>query len=1037
MPYDLGIDVGTSYTAAALRADDGAVEVFGLGPIADSIPTVLYLNDDGTMVVGDAANRKALIDGSGAAREFKRRLGDPTPLFLRGSPFSAEALMARMFRHVIERVVDREGEHPQRIAVCHPANWGLFKMDIFGQALQMAGLDDVILISEPAAAAVAYAAETRMASGATIAVYDLGGGTFDAAVLRKTDSGFDIIGEPVGLEHVGGMDFDSAVLDFIQTTSGIEWQLDPDDAEHVTAMSHLRRSCVEAKELLSSESEAQIAVMLPGVEDSVRLQRAVFESRIRPILETTLDALERAIERASLTPADLSAILLVGGSSRIPLVAQLLSERFGELVRVDIDPVHAAAKGAAIAARALADPALGADRPSMPTRPGRPLPGSAAAPSPPVTPPQLPDDGHDAAPAVAADPSTGARPHSLPPPPWLTDPPATPTPATPTAATPTPATPTAATPTAATPTAATPSPATPTEVTPTPLAPTPATPMSEAPSAAAETAPPEVFEPSDPAVDHGVGFPRPPSGQPPAGGGTGGPSEPRERRRLALVGVPVVLLLVLGAVAYAMTRGDDKPLDASAGPGSDQVVEGAAGPDGSEDTAVDAGTPEPAVLGMAMAAPADGMIEIPAGTYPLGLDGPEANSSESLTQTVDLPAFFIDAFEVTNAGYKDFVDKTGAETPASWRGGTYPEDRADHPVEGVSHEWATAFCTASSKRLPTESEWEVAARGSEGRIWPWGDDRTAVELPDSGTYPVGSVPGNVSPFGVFDLAGNVWEWVADSYDQRVGPDLRVLRGGQNGFLRENVTRLPVDPIRSSALRTAGFRCAADGLDPNAATGTFVDYVKPERPNEPEVVPLPAGVEVFDDFSDSTSGWTELTVDGQFRRGYHPNEFLHLETQAPMKEALALGPWRSNPDQGYALLTSAFVEPSLTTPDGTFSYGLAFGFDDDGRGLVFMVDERSSTWQLASREPTGAGPFGADGAEYVIIEEASRSIPAEVELEVVDLGEGNYQFKIGGSAVHTRNIPGFDGTANGLVLISRADSQKVHIHFEEFQVNDLG
>ncbi len=1018
MRYDLGIDVGTSYTAAALRREDGAVQVFGLGPIADSIPTVLYLNDDGTIVVGDAANRRALIDGSGAAREFKRRLGDPTPLFLRGSPFSAEALMARMFRHVIDRVVDREGEQPQRIAVCHPANWGLFKMDVFGQALQMAGLDDVTLISEPAAAAVAYAAETRMPTGATIAVYDLGGGTFDAAVLRKTERGFDIVGEPVGLEHVGGMDFDSAVLDFIQTTSSIDWRLDPDDAEHVTAMSLLRRSCVEAKELLSSESEAQIAVILPGVEDSVRLRRSVFESRIRPILETTLDALERAIERAALTPADLSAILLVGGSSRIPLVAQLLSERFGELVRVDIDPVHAVAKGAAIAAHALADEAAGTDRPVMPTRPGRPLPGSSAAPSPPASAPAgpaaptVPGTPHaPVVPAAVPESSNGARPNSLPPPPWLADPPAAPVSSTPAPATP-PAAPVSSTPAPATP------PAAPVSSTPAPSRPLPPEPAVDARREAVADEP----TPVDPGPLRSS-----PSGRP-------------ERRRLALVGLSLILLLVIGAAAYAATRDGDSadgtPLDASSDPATGETAEGDPVGDsvGSES---DVGATEPAVLGTALAAPADGMVEIPAGTYPLGLDEPEANSSESLSQTVDLPAFFIDVLEVTNADYKVFVDKTGAETPAAWRGGAYPEDLADHPVEGVSHAWATAFCAASSKRLPTEAEWEVAARGIDGRIWPWGDDRATVTLPDSGTYPVGSVPGNVSPFGVLDLTGNAWEWVADSYDQRVGSDLRVLRGGQNGFLRENVTRLPVDPIRSSALRTAGFRCAADGLDADATPGTFVDYVRPERPNEPEVVPLPPGVEVFDDFSDSTSGWTELTVDGEFRRGYHPNEFLHLETQAPLKEALALGPWRSNPDEGYALLTSAFVEPSLTTPDGTFSYGLAFGFDDDGRGLVFVVDERSSTWTLASREPTGAGPYSADGAEYVVIEEASRSIPAQVDLEVVDLGEGNFQFKIGGSAVHTRNIPGYDGTANGLVLISRADSQKVHIHFEEFQVNDLG
>ena len=86
MAYDIGIDVGTSYTAAAVCRDGGAVEVVGLGPVADNIPTALYLGDDGVLIFGDAANRRAAIDPAGAAREFKRRLGDPTPHILRTSP---------------------------------------------------------------------------------------------------------------------------------------------------------------------------------------------------------------------------------------------------------------------------------------------------------------------------------------------------------------------------------------------------------------------------------------------------------------------------------------------------------------------------------------------------------------------------------------------------------------------------------------------------------------------------------------------------------------------------------------------------------------------------------------------------------------------------------------------------------------------------------------------------------------------------------------------------------------------------------------
>ena len=194
------------------------------------------------------------------------------------------------------------------------------------------------------------------------------------------------------------------------------------------------------------------------------------------------------------------------------------------------------------------------------------------------------------------------------------------------------------------------------------------------------------------------------------------------------------------------------------------------------------------------------MIAVPAGAYPIGAEKPEPNAAETLVQQANVAAFNIDRFEVSNEDYKRFVDETEAAPPLSWSGGRFPADRAKHPAMGVNYEWATAYCTALSKRLPTETEWEVAGRGAEGNLYPWGNDPAAVQLPaGADTYPVGSVEGNKSSLGVYDLAGNVWEWVSDSYDRRVPAESRVLRGGQNGWLRKNTTRLPVDPQASNAL----------------------------------------------------------------------------------------------------------------------------------------------------------------------------------------------------------------------------------------------
>ena len=209
------------------------------------------------------------------------------------------------------------------------------------------------------------------------------------------------------------------------------------------------------------------------------------------------------------------------------------------------------------------------------------------------------------------------------------------------------------------------------------------------------------------------------------------------------------------------------------------------------------------------AASAADMIEIPAGSYPIGSPNPDV-LSETLRRQVDLDAFFIDAGEVTNVSYKAFVDQAGGAAPLTgWRQGRPPDDQLESPVRGVNFDWAEAYCASLGKRLPTEIQWEVAAAGPKGAKWAWGDDPAAVRLPTDGVYPAKSVAGNVSAFGVHDLTGNAWEWVRDPYDvKRVAAGQHLLRGGQNGYVRNNWTRLPVDPEASTSVLSVGFRCAA-------------------------------------------------------------------------------------------------------------------------------------------------------------------------------------------------------------------------------------
>ncbi len=356
MSYLLGIDLGTTRTSAAVghpATRPGEIEVVNLGDRASSVPSVFYAGADGTVLVGEAAERRALTEPARVVREFKRRIGDPTPLVVAGVPWSPQELSARVVRWVVDRVAEREGAPAVRVAVTHPASWGPLKKELLGGALASQGLQ-VSFLAEPQAAALHYASTERLEPGSTIAVYDLGGGTFDAAVVHKARSqhegnGFGLVGRPEGIERLGGVDFDQAVFDHVRTAMPEAFaDLDDTDPSVLAAVAAVRRECSEAKEALSSDTEVSIPVLLPAAQGSVRLHRSEFEAMIRPQIEDTVSAMRRAVASAGLVPEQLTAVLLVGGSSRIPLVAQLVSEQLGRPVSVDADPKNAIAMGAAL-----------------------------------------------------------------------------------------------------------------------------------------------------------------------------------------------------------------------------------------------------------------------------------------------------------------------------------------------------------------------------------------------------------------------------------------------------------------------------------------------------------------------------------------------------------------------------------------------------------------------------------------------------------------------------------------------------------------
>lgn len=234
------------------------------------------------------------------------------------------------------------------------------------------------------------------------------------------------------------------------------------------------------------------------------------------------------------------------------------------------------------------------------------------------------------------------------------------------------------------------------------------------------------------------------------------------------------------------------------------------------------------------------MVSVPAGTYRMGVD--QGARDERPAHEVTVAAFQVDLTEVTVSAYALCVKATKCSPPAKHENCTWGRaDREDHPINCVDWHQATAYCAWAGKRLPTEEEWEYAARGADERRYPWGNDLPTARLLNvcdgdcrrlatkahgqdphvmheesdgwGATAPVGSYPAGKSPFGVLDLAGNVWEWTASAYCPYATPGCastrRVSRGGgwTNAYRAnvESTSRSPDEPTSWS--EGLGFRCA--------------------------------------------------------------------------------------------------------------------------------------------------------------------------------------------------------------------------------------
>ncbi len=288
-------------------------------------------------------------------------------------------------------------------------------------------------------------------------------------------------------------------------------------------------------------------------------------------------------------------------------------------------------------------------------------------------------------------------------------------------------------------------------------------------------------------------------------------------------------LVVVGMAALVSGCAPEAPPDTPMPPPTQipaQATATSAGPTAVPATLGPSPTPAPTSTPRPAATPTSGpsnkpnTVYIPGGKFVLGSDS--GNEDETPQQEMVLSAFNIDLYPVTNAEYKAFVSASGHAAPRHWKDGTPAAGLENHPVVWVTWADAEAYCAWAGKRLPTELEWEKAARGDDGRQYPWGDvfDAALCNSKESNiktTSPVGNYPQGVSPYGLFDIAGNVWEWTADWYEgyrgtlyelSRYGQQFRVLRGGSWYDGQDQVrttTRKSFDP--NQGFSTIGFRCA--------------------------------------------------------------------------------------------------------------------------------------------------------------------------------------------------------------------------------------
>ena len=357
----IGIDLGTTNSEVAIIAD-GAPRIVGAGDDA-ILPSCVGLDESGAIVVGHQARNQYAVAPERTVRSVKRLMGSDERVPMGPETYSPQEISAFILKALKERAAGALGRPVRKAVITVPAYFTDAQRQATREAGRIAGLEVARIINEPTAAALAYHGGDH--GQRKILVYDLGGGTFDVSVV-KIEGGVVEVLATSGDNHLGGDDFDAIILDRINTHLETDTGLAGARDDRLL-QARLRRTAEQAKVDLSGQPHVLVeedhvgTVAGAGKHLSWEWSRTDFEGAIEEMLGRTMRAVTTALDDAAVRPNELDRILLVGGSTRIPRVAQLLAERLGQEPHGEVNPELCVALGAGVQAGIE----MGLDMPSV------------------------------------------------------------------------------------------------------------------------------------------------------------------------------------------------------------------------------------------------------------------------------------------------------------------------------------------------------------------------------------------------------------------------------------------------------------------------------------------------------------------------------------------------------------------------------------------------------------------------------------------------------------------------------------------------